>query len=434
MPKKLDPKVAEKIMLKAGLKPLEPYKNALTKWKCLCLNCKNIVNPKFNSVQQGQSGCITCGYRNRVIPHKLKSKDAIKRLKKANLIPLEAYRSAIHPWKSKCLICGNICNPTLNAISSGQGGCIKCGYLRAAESNRISNTEATKILLSHGYKPLLKYESAHTRWKSKCLRCSRVVYPRLALLQSGQGGCGYCSNRIADLDEINRLFKKNKLKSLQSKPLRMKDGWNCQCLRCKRKIKVYVTNLYRGSDPCKYCSGKAVDSKSAVALMKKSKLEVLTPYKSQKTKWKSRCLRCKNIVYPMYASVRSGQGGCMYCAEKGMDMNVPSYLYLIKNERFGALKIGIGNELSNQNSDRLRVHIRNNWTVLGKWQFETGATAYFIEQQILTTLRIDMGIPQYLSKEQMPQRGETETLDAELLSILELEKIIKKVIKGYKEK
>jgi len=43
-----------------------------------------------------------------------------------------------------------------------------------------------------------------------------------------------------------------------------------------------------------------------------------------------------------------------------------------------------------------------------------------------------MGIPQYLSKEQMPQRGETETLDAELLSILELEKIIKKVIKGYR--
>jgi hypothetical protein len=135
----------------------------------------------------------------------------------------------------------------------------------------------------------------------------------------------------------------------------------------------------------------------------------------------------------MYASVRSGQGGCMYCAEKGMDMNAPSYLYLIKNERFGALKIGIGNELSNQNSDRLRVHIRNNWTVIRKWQFETGATAYFIEQQILTTLRIDMGIPQYLSKEQMPQRGETETLDAELLSILELEKIIKKVISNYKK-
>ncbi len=433
MPKKLDPKVAEKVMLEAGLKPLEPYRNALTKWKCRCLKCGQIVNPKLNSIQQGGSGCITCGYRNREIPHKLKSQEAVNRLKKANLLPLEDYKSAIHPWKSKCMTCGNICTPTLNSISSGQGGCIKCGYLRAAESNRIPNNEAKKILLSHGYKPLEKYESAHTRWKSKCLQCSRIVYPRLALLQSGQGGCGYCSNRIADLEEINRLFEKNKLKSLQIKPIRMKDGWKCQCLRCKRKIKVYVTNLYRGSDPCKYCSGKAVDPKSAVILMKKAKLEVLTPYKSQKTKWKSRCLRCKNIVYPMYASVRNGQGGCMYCAEKGMDMNAPSYLYLIKHERYGALKIGIGNELSNQKSDRIRIHLRNNWVVLKKWQFETGAQAYFIEQQILTKLRIDMGIPQFLSREQMPQRGETETLDAELISLLRLEKIIKQVIKGYRQ-
>jgi hypothetical protein len=29
MPNKLDPKVAEKVMLKAGLKPLEPYTGAL---------------------------------------------------------------------------------------------------------------------------------------------------------------------------------------------------------------------------------------------------------------------------------------------------------------------------------------------------------------------------------------------------------------------
>jgi Zn ribbon nucleic-acid-binding protein len=431
MPKKLDPKVAEKLMLKAGLKPLEPYKNALTKWKCRCLNCKNIVNPKFNSVQQGQSGCITCGYRNRVIPHKIKSKDAIKRLKKANLTPLEAYRSAVLPWKSKCLICGSICSPKLNAINSGQGGCIKCGYLKAAESNRIPKEQAVKILLSYGYKALVKYESSKTRWKSKCLKCSRVVYPRLAMLQYGQGGCGYCSNRIADLDEINRLFKKNKLRSLQSKPLSMKDGWKCQCLRCKRKIKVYVTNLYRGSDPCKYCSGKAVDPKSAALLMKKSGLKVLAPYQDQKTKWKSQCTKCKNIVYPMYESIRSGQGGCMYCAEKGMDMNVPSYLYLISHESYGALKIGIGNVLKNKNSDRLLSHKRNNWDLYRTWNFKTGADAYFVEQAILNILRLEMGIPPYLSKEQMPQRGETETVDVEMISILELEKIIKKVIKGY---
>ena len=430
MPAKLHPKVAEAMMLKVGLKPLEPYKSALTKWKCLCLNCENIVHPKLNGIQQGRGGCITCGLRNRRIPHKLSSEEAVKRMNNSDLQPLEPYRSSAEPWKCQCLNCGDLVSPTLGDVSSGQGGCIKCGRLKASNKNTIPSAEAAKMLLDYGYEPLVKYISSHTRWKSKCLKCSRIVHPRLSLLKSGHGGCGHCSNRIADLEEINRLFKKNKLKSLQSKPLRMKDGWSCQCLRCDREIKVYVTNLYRGSDPCKYCSGKAVDPESAGALMKKAKLQVLAPYVSQRTKWKSRCLKCKKIVYPQYASVRNGQGGCMYCAEKGMDMNVQSYLYLIKHESYGALKIGIGNEKNNQSNDRLFVHKRNNWSLIKKWQFKTGAQAYEVEQDVLTTLRLDLGIPQYLSKHQMPQRGETETLDLEFMSELELEKIIKKAIRS----
>ena len=430
MPKKLNPKVAERAMLSAGLKPLEPYKSALSKWKCRCIKCKSIVNPKLNSIQQGHGGCVKCGYKDRKIPHKLSKQEAIKRMKAANLLPLEPYKNALSEWKCQCLICGDIVKPKLNHISSGQGGCKKCGYLKAAESNRIPKAEAVKILKGYGYQPLVKYESAHTKWKSKCLSCSRIVFPNLASLKSGQGGCGYCSNRIADLDEIKSLFKKNKLQSLQSKPLRMKDGWSCRCLRCKRKIKVYVTNLYRGSDPCKYCSGKAVDPKSAALLMKKSGLRVLAPFKDVRTKWKSQCTKCKNIVYPMYASIRSGQGGCMYCTEKGMDMNAPSYLYLISHDGYGAYKVGIGNVLKNKNSDRLLAHKRNNWVLIKSWNFLTGAEAYFAEQDVLYILRSDMGIPAFLSKQQMPQRGETETVDAEMITLTDLKKIIGKVLKS----
>jgi hypothetical protein len=42
-----------------------------------------------------------------------------------------------------------------------------------------------------------------------------------------------------------------------------------------------------------------------------------------------------------------------------------------------------------------------------------------------------MKLPIYLSKEQMPVTGgHSETIDADSITILELEKIIKKVIKG----
>jgi hypothetical protein len=432
VPKKLDSKVAEKMMLEVGLKPLEPYKSALTKWKCRCTTCKTIVYPKLNGIQQGRGGCTKCGYLNRNMPLKLSEKEAVKRMLKADLYPLEPYKSAVTKWKSKCLKCGKKCSPKLNAISSGQGGCINCGYKKAIAKNTFSNAKAKKLMIEYGYKPLVAYESSHTRWKSKCLKCSKVVYPKLSSLQSGQGGCGYCSKSLADIDLIYEIFKKNKVEPLVKKPIRMQEGWKCKCLRCKRIINVYVSNLYRGSDPCKFCSGKAVDPKSAVLTMKKASLKVLTPYDSAKTPWKSMCMKCKNIVYPMYSSIRNGQGGCMFCAEKGMDMTAPSYLYLIVHDQYGALKIGVGNVQEKKKTDRLENHRRRNWETFKIWNFNTGAEAYYVEQAVLTTLRIELQIPKFLHKSQMPQRGETETMDRDLVSLLEVERIVKNTIKAQK--
>jgi hypothetical protein len=56
---RLSEEKAVAIMLKADMQPLEPYINALSKWKCKCLKCKSIITPKLNNVQNG-SGCINC--------------------------------------------------------------------------------------------------------------------------------------------------------------------------------------------------------------------------------------------------------------------------------------------------------------------------------------------------------------------------------------
>ena len=48
--KKFDPQVAEKVMFKAGLKPLELYKGSGIKWKCKCLKCKKIVTPRYSNI------------------------------------------------------------------------------------------------------------------------------------------------------------------------------------------------------------------------------------------------------------------------------------------------------------------------------------------------------------------------------------------------
>jgi hypothetical protein len=60
--KKLDPKLAEKVMLKAGLKPLVPYPSSDKPWKCKCMVCGNIVKPPYKQIVRGIGGCKTCRY------------------------------------------------------------------------------------------------------------------------------------------------------------------------------------------------------------------------------------------------------------------------------------------------------------------------------------------------------------------------------------
>jgi len=52
---------AVEIMLRAGVKPLEPYLNVTSKWLCECLTCHRQVEPTFVNVKRGQGACKYCG-------------------------------------------------------------------------------------------------------------------------------------------------------------------------------------------------------------------------------------------------------------------------------------------------------------------------------------------------------------------------------------
>jgi hypothetical protein len=56
----VDPKEAQKYMIKNHLKPLESYLKSAAPWKCRCLKCKNIVYPTYNRVKTFGGGCIYC--------------------------------------------------------------------------------------------------------------------------------------------------------------------------------------------------------------------------------------------------------------------------------------------------------------------------------------------------------------------------------------
>ncbi|MFE7530997.1 hypothetical protein ACFU7Y_35600 [Kitasatospora sp. NPDC057542] len=99
----------------------------------------------------------------------------------------------------------------------------------------------------------------------------------------------------------------------------------------------------------------------------------------------------------------------------GFDFAGPAVLYAITHRELGAHKIGITGV--NARTDRLAVHRRHGWEVIQVLHCDSGAEAYLVEQAALRRLRNDLGLGQCLTAADMPQRGETETVDAAAISL-----------------
>ena len=116
--------------------------------------------------------------------------------------------------------------------------------------------------------------------------------------------------------------------------------------------------------------------------------------------------------------------------------NKKSYIYLITHEVLGAHKVGIGNVQENIRKDRLRGSrgfLITGWQIHKTWNTNSGADATEIETAVFRIIRKDLNLMPYLSKEDMPiTRGESETISADSISLLQLEKIINNVIRNLK--
>jgi hypothetical protein len=309
--KKVDAEEAKAVMLNAGLKPLEPYKSGRTKWKCIHLECGEIVYPPYKSIKAGDYGCAKCGMKAASLKRRIPEKNAISVMLKAKLKPLEPYKSAGKKWKCKCLTCGNITYPTYNTVLQRGSACTTCGTIRRGIKSRTPESKALETML-------------------------------------------------------------------------------------------------------------------------KAKLKPIEPYTNTKSKWKCKCLKCGAVVRPTLSDIVAGDGGCRVCAPFGINMLNPSYLYLITHANLNAHKVGIGNH--KKKKDRLGRFIKEGWEAYKVWEIKTGAEALRLEKAIFKVIRKDLKLPIYLSTEQMAKTdGSSETMDADRITLIELEKIINKVIKGYRK-
>ena len=246
-----------------------------------------------------------------------------------------------------------------------------------ASGIKIDHEVAKKVMLKAGLKPYGKYINSKAKWKCKCLKCKKIIVTSYLSVAYHKTGCRHCNNT------------KKEIKN------RRKDGF---------------------------------------AIAKKANMQPLEEYKSMHDPWKMKCLNCNKTISPMLSSLLKGQG-CKFCAVRGINLIKPSYVYLIFNPNLNAYKIGIGN-LKTAYTNRLTKFNKKGWETYKVWNFDQGIQAWKIEQAVFKVIRHELKFPKFLKKEQMDKRlrGETETINADSITLLELEKIIKKVIKNNSAK
>ena len=420
--KKIDPKMAEARMLKAGLKPLEPYTNTLTKWKCKCLKCKKIVSPTYGGIQQGRGGCAFCA------GIKVDLNDVLKIMLDAKFQPQEPYKGANTPWKVKCLLCGKVIKVRYGNIRYGFSGRKQCCSPVAV----IPKKEALKEFDKHGFILLEPYTTSSKALNVKCKKCEKKSKRSLQSLVRAEKKmrCVWCANLRQDPKKLIDIMLKYDLEPLE--PYKgANESWKCKCLRTGKTVSPSYSSIRRSKNHvCKFCGQNFVDPREANKFMISKGYKPQVPYTTVHTNWESIHIPCGNIVSPQYAQIQQGFGGCRHCAEWGFQYDKRSYLYLITHKKLKAHKVGIGNIAIKQKADRLHRLKIEGWELFKKWDFDEGKKVLKVEQQIFKVLRDDMKLPIFLTKNQIRNEGYSETISADSITLLELEKIIKKVIKN----
>lgn len=349
---------AVRAMLERGTQPLDPFPGTQKPWRCRCVTCGEESSPCYNNVVNKGTGVCNRTCRSKKIAAKL-TRDAAAAV--ATMIrngwePIEDYPGAGKPWPCRRFECGAIKRKRLSHVQAGAVGCTNCA------GRNVDDESAREVMLAAGLEPLVDYPGGLRPWLSRCITCSHIGSPCYSKVKMRGHQCYSCRSGAI------------------SKALRLTDG-------------------------------------EATASMLDSRLEPLEPYPGGvEIPWRSRCMVCDTILAPGPAlhNIRSGQGGCPTCAERGINPAKPGYLYLVEHDEHAALKWGIANI-----EQRIAQHVSQGWHLVARWDFELTRDAWEIERQVKSWVR-GRGFPPALYAGQMKYRGHTETVLAKDVSLTEI--------------
>jgi len=240
--RKVDSSDANKIAIKAGAIPLEPYPGP-GRWTCKCKVCKRTIFPTLRRMRNGQNPCGWCA-RVRIDP--LEAKQAFI---DAGLNPIGKYPGAGTPWNAICENCGERVSRKLSSIQAGR---YACGY---CSGRKLKESKAKALMREAGAIPLEPFKGINEKWQCKCSVCFREISPKLGNVRAGHSPCVYCSGKKVDAKTAYEYALSKGLRPLTKYP-GATQRWKVHCLRCNRKSTVsWVTlQMKRKNAGCSSCT------------------------------------------------------------------------------------------------------------------------------------------------------------------------------------
>lgn len=385
--------------------------------------------------------------------NKISVEDLISKFRSVQLEPIEPigkFKNSKTKWKARCKICDEITVRSLNSLlSTGTKiGCLACSLKLKSKNQLLAEETVRREFLRLGLTPIGPYPGSQKNWESICTSCQRQIFRSYGSLRDAvkkwgiEIGCPYCNgNRVVE-GEVSMILEQYGLSPIED----YSNNWTSRlyrCMTCGAETRKSFTNIRRMirsgslSYGCPQCSLKAMGQRKAESQENASGrflevgLRLIGTYENARKSVSCECLKCGAITKQTLNGVKNGKT-CKFCAKKGIQLGEPAYLYLITNSLHNSIKIGIGN-IGNTN-DRLLIHYKHGWALVRRWDFQTGEAAEKTEKRILAIIRLDKSIPPHLSKEDMPQGGWSETIDADSISIHDLEEVINLAIDQVEEK
>lgn len=412
---------AEAILRDAGAEPLEVFQGTKTNWKSQCLRCGEVIYPNLNNIQSGHTPCKYCAGKA------LTETKAKSIYLQAGARPIGSFPGVRENWQGKCLFCGKSVSPRLGDLQRGQGACRDCGYKKSAASQKLTEEIAVSRMIEAGAEPLEDWsdkKSSEDPWLCKCLTCGMVITPTLHSVSNGQGPCVFCGRKsAAQKTSLDPKVAADEMRSNGFEPLETYPGaavpWLTKCKTCGSEKHRRLGNVKTGHG-CQECaySNARLDPKLAIEAMRNRGFEAIEPFPGANLPWLCKCLKCgQSSKKRLYSLSSTTLKGCTHCSLRELGSTV----YLIKNQAYGAYKIGVGKQR------RIEDHTSKSWEVVSTWECGDALSAYKLESEVLNYVREILKLPAYLGKPEMPQGGHTETFSSHDMTDLEMCHLVAKL-------